>query len=152
MPLFPLPLQKKKKKKASDFTFSANLDRRGSEGENVDGFGERLKPLERGERGGWKDDGKQKPNQGQNQAWKRALIFDTWCSSFFLLSPFLSFTLTYTWESRQLMCCLWWQREAYINRQKTPWWKGREKRKKMGRKCLIRKNGNSWWILEMEWW
>ena len=29
----------KKKKKASDFTFSANVDRRGSRGENIDGFG-----------------------------------------------------------------------------------------------------------------
>lgn len=31
---------------------------------------------------------KAKPNQGQNQAWKRALIFDTWCSSFFSSLPF----------------------------------------------------------------
>lgn len=31
-------------------------------------FGERLQRLVQGEKGGWKDDGKHKPNQGQNQA------------------------------------------------------------------------------------
>lgn len=58
---------------------------------------------------------------------------------FFLLSPFSSFhPHTYTWESRQLMCCLWWQREAYINSQKTMM-KGLSKRRKNGYKTWYQK-------------
>lgn len=58
-----------------------------------------------------------------------------------LFSP-LSLSLfhphTYTWESRQLMCCLWWQREAYINSQKTMM-KGLRKRKKWVENVLLKR-------------
>lgn len=58
----------KKKKSVPISLFQQMWTAEGRRGENIDGFGARLKPLERGEKGGWKDDGKQKPNQGQNQA------------------------------------------------------------------------------------
>lgn len=115
----------------------------GGLGENSDGFGERLHPLQQGGKGGWKDDGKQNPTKAKirHESVPWSLIHGV-----LLFSP-LSLSLfhphTYTWESRQLMCCLWWQREAYINSQKTMM-KGLRKRKKMARKCVIRKNGNSW--------
>lgn len=122
--------------------------------------------LQQGEKGGWKDDGKQKPNQGQNQAWKRALIFDTWCFSFFPPSlPFLSFTLTHTLGSQGNWCAAFDGKERPILRAKRPWWKSRKKERKWLENVLLKKkermathdksgwrDGNqTWWRLRV-WW
>lgn len=99
---------------------------------------------------------REKPDQGQNRAWK---VPWSLIRVFLLFPPSLFSPIhphAYTWESRQLMCCLWWQREAYINSQKTMMKEqgrdveGWEKKKENAWK-IIRKNGNSWQTLGMQW-
>lgn len=71
----------------------------------------------RGKRGmerWWKSKNPTRPKTGMKAC------LDLWYMVFFFFFSSLPFfhPHTYTWESRQLMCCLWWQREAYINGQK----------------------------------
>lgn len=63
----------------------------------------------------------EKNTQPASTAGKKASSWSRYVGFFFFFSsPFSLFhPHTYTWESRQLMCCLWWQREAYINSKKT---------------------------------
>lgn len=94
-----------------------DLDHWGS-GEIVEGFGEHPQPQNR--QGGkgmerwWKSKNPTRPKTGMKAC------LDLWYMVFFFFFSSLPFfhPHTYTWESRQLMCCLWWQREAYINGQK----------------------------------
>lgn len=87
----------------------------------------------------WKADGEQTPSKAKNRHESMPWSLIHGVILFFLLSPFSSFhPHTYTWESRQLMCCLWWQREAYINSQKTMM-KGLRKRRKNGYKVWYQK-------------
>lgn len=94
-----------------------DLDHWGS-GEIVEGFGEHPQPQNR--QGGkgmerwWKSKNPTRPKTGMKAC------LDLWYMVFFFFFSSLPFfhPHTYTWESRQLMCCLWWQREAYINAQK----------------------------------
>lgn len=83
-----------------------------------------------GRNGGMEKWWKAKTNQGQNRAWKRALIFDTWCSSFFPLFPFLPFTLTRTLGSQGNWCAAFDGKERPILTAKRPWWKGWKKERK----------------------
>lgn len=97
------------------------------------------------EKGGWRDDGKQNPTKAKimHESVPWSLIHGV-----LLFSP-LSLSLfhphAYTWESRQLMCCLWWRREAYIKSQKTMM-KGLRKRKKMARNVLL-----EWQVMMNTW-
>lgn len=89
-----------------------------------------------------KDDGKMmvSKTQARPKTGMKACL-DLWYMVLFFFFP-LSFSSfhphTYTWESRQLMCCLWWQRQAYINSQKTMM-KGLRKRRKNGYKMWYQK-------------
>lgn len=73
--------------KASDFIFQRTWNLDHWEKTSM-GFSESVCSPRTGRKGRMERWWKAKPNQGQNQAWKRALIFDTWCSSFFSSLPF----------------------------------------------------------------
>lgn len=107
-----------------------DLDHWGS-GEIVEGSESIRSPRTGRGKKGWKDDGKAKTQLGQKQAWKRALIFDTWCSSFF--SPLsLSFTLTHTLGSQGNWCAAFDGKERPILTAKKTMMKGLRKKKQNG--------------------
>lgn len=103
-------------------------------GGNIGGFRGASAALELSDKGWMERWWKGKTQPGPKSGMKACL--DLWYMVFFFFSP-LSLSLfhphTYTWESRRLMCCLWWPREAYINSQKTMM-KGAEKEKENGYK------------------